>query len=56
MREQRKQHSRVHEVGAIKGRRHREAAPNSLKFMARVEGENVDGHIRGANGMRWRLA
>lgn len=40
---------------ALQGRRNDQCAPNSLKFMATVEGVEHDGHLRGANGMRWRL-
>ena len=57
MRNTRKQeNASTHEV-ALTGRRRANAAPNSLKFMANVEGvEDYDGHVRSANGMRWRLA
>lgn len=48
-------HERSHEV-ALTGRRTRKAAPNSLKFLAAVEGVEVEhGWIRGSNGMKWRL-
>lgn len=46
----------THTVGALRGRRNEQAAPNSMKFLANVEGEHVDGHVRGANGIRWRVA
>jgi hypothetical protein len=47
---------RTHEI-ALKGRRHSNAAANSLQFLIRVEGvTDLDGHVRGANGIRWRLA
>lgn len=41
---------------AVRGRRTREAASNSLQFLVSVEGASVDGHVRSANGIRWRLA
>lgn len=46
----------VHEV-ALRGRRHANSADNSLRFFARIEGEYIgEGRIRGANGIRWRVA
>lgn len=55
MREQRTQNNMTREV-ALVGRRNKKAADNSLRFLARVEGVECDGHIRGANGMKWRVA
>lgn len=47
--------ARTHDI-ALKGRRTPEAAPNSMQFFAQVEGvPEPSGHLRGANGMRWRL-
>lgn len=41
----------------LRGRRTRKSVPNSLQFFARIEGEQEhDGRIRGANGMRWKVA
>ena len=41
----------------VRGRRNEEAARNSLQFLVAVEGvEEYAGHVRGANGIRWRLA
>jgi hypothetical protein len=42
---------------AVIGRRHVDAAPNSLRFLVDIEGVEVgDGSIRHANGTRWRVA
>lgn len=58
MRSTRKQHRRTSEVAApLIGRRNRKSAPNSLQFFARIEGEqDHNGHVRSANGMRWKVA
>lgn len=56
MREQRKQHQHSQHEVPLTGRRNPKCAPNSLKFMAIIEGEYVDGHVRGSNGMKWRVA
>jgi hypothetical protein len=56
MRNTRKQQYPKHEV-PMHGRQRRRDAPNSLKFMAIIEGDRIDDtHIRSANGMRWRIA
>lgn len=45
-----------HEV-ALRGRRTRTNTRNSLQFFVHVEGvTEYDGRVRGANGIRWRLA
>lgn len=45
-----------HEV-AITGRRRKQDATNSLRFLTHIEGvTDYDGRVRGANGIRWRLA
>lgn len=41
---------------ALSGRKRAKDAANSLQFLASIEGVEIDGHVRGANGMRWRLA
>jgi hypothetical protein len=41
----------------LTGRRRKRDAANSLKFLANIEGvTDYDGHVRGANGIRWRVA
>lgn len=52
----RRQHSASKYPVALTGKRNKKAAANSLQFFAQVEGVEVDGHVRGANGIRWRLA
>lgn len=41
---------------AVTGRRREKDVANSLRFLVTVEGvQEYDGHVRGANGMRWRV-
>lgn len=55
MRNTRKQEGASRHAIALTGRRNKKAAANSLRFFAEVEGVEVEGHVRGANGIRWRL-
>lgn len=58
MRQQRTQdpNERTYEL-PLMGRRNKRCAPNSMKFLANIEGvRDYDGHVRGANGMRWKVA
>jgi hypothetical protein len=42
---------------AVSGRRRKQDAPNSLKFLADIEGvPDFDGRVRGANGIKWKVA
>lgn len=52
---QNREHEHAHREIALTGRRKRNAAPNSLKFLVEVEGVEEYGYIRAANGARWRL-
>lgn len=57
MREQRTQDNASQYEVAVTGRRNPRCAPNSLKFLADIEGvHDYDGHIRGANGIKWKVA
>lgn len=57
MRPQRKQENATSHEVALCGRRRAKDAPNSLKFLADIEGvTDYDGRVRGANGIRWRIA
>lgn len=45
-----------HEV-ALRGRQTKKHAANSLRFLTRIEGvTEYDGRVRGANGIRWKVA
>lgn len=46
--------SHTFEVGAL--RRPDQSAANAHRFFVLVEGEEVDGRVRGANGIRWKVA
>lgn len=41
---------------ALVGRRNRTAAPNSKMFFTNIEGVEELGRVRGANGIRWKVA
>ncbi len=48
--------AQTHDV-PLRGRRSNRSAANSLQFFARIEGvTDYDGRVRGANGIRWKVA
>lgn len=53
----RKQENTTSHAVALRGRRTSKSAANSLQFLTRIEGvTEYDGRVRGANGIRWKVA